>query len=116
MVTMKTSSCLAVLVLAVSIAQAQNAPVVPADSVVNNASFVAGTNPLAPGTIAAIFGSNLDDGSKNPFSAFGANGELLTTLGGASATSGCRPLAMRSWRKASCGCTRRTPTRKSSSS
>src|SRR5580704_155333 len=86
MVTMKTSSCLAVLVLAVSIAQAQNAPVVPADSVVNNASFVAGTNPLAPGTIAAIFGSNLDDGSKNPFSAFGANGELLTTLGGASVT------------------------------
>jgi uncharacterized protein (TIGR03437 family) len=54
--------------------------------VVNNASFAAGTSPLAPGTIVAIFGSNLDDGSKNPFSAFGANGELLTTLGGASVT------------------------------
>lgn len=62
------------------------APVVPPDSVVNNASFAAGTTPLAAGTIAAIFGSNLDDGSKNPFSAFAANGELLTMLGGASVT------------------------------
>jgi len=59
-------------------------PVVPANSVVNNASFATGTTPLAPGTIAAIFGSKLDDGSKNPFSSFGANGELLTALGGAS--------------------------------
>ena len=61
-------------------------PVVPSNSVVNNASFAAGTNPLAPGTIVAIFGSNLDDGSKDPFSSFGANGELLTKLGGASVT------------------------------
>lgn len=66
--------------------EAQSPPVVPPASVVNNASFAAGTSPLAPGTIVAIFGSNLDDGSKNPFSAFGANGELLTTLGGASVT------------------------------
>lgn len=61
-------------------------PVVPANSVVNNASFATGTTPLAPGTIAAIFGSNLDDGSKNPFSSFGADGALLTSLGGASVT------------------------------
>jgi len=61
-------------------------PVVPPDSVVNNASFATGTTPLAPGTIAAIFGSNLDDGSKNPSSSFGPNGELLTTLGSASVT------------------------------
>jgi len=68
------------------LAYAATAPVVPPASVVNNASFATGTTPLAPGTIAAIFGSNLDDGSKNPFSSFGANGELLTTLGGASVT------------------------------
>ena len=52
----------------------------------NNASFAVGTNPLAPGTIAAIFGTALDDGSDNAFSSFGSNGELLTTLGGASVT------------------------------
>lgn len=72
-------------VLALS-ADAASAPVVPAASVVNNASFSVGTNPLAPGTIAAIFGSNLDDGTSNAFSSFGTNGELLSTLGGASVT------------------------------
>src|SRR5215471_19015665 len=61
-------------------------PVVPAASIVNNASFASGTTALAPGTIAAIFGSNLDDGSQNPFSSFGPNGALLTDLGGASVT------------------------------
>ena len=65
---------------------AASAPVVPPASVVNNASFVVGTNSLAPGTIAAIFGSNLDDGTNNAFSSFDKNGELLTTLGGASVT------------------------------
>jgi uncharacterized protein (TIGR03437 family) len=68
------------------ITYAATAPVVPPSSVVNNASFATGTTALAPGTIAAIFGSDLDDGSKNPFSSFGVNGELLTTLGGASVT------------------------------
>jgi uncharacterized protein (TIGR03437 family) len=72
-------------VAAVSI-YAASAPVVPPASVVNNASFAVGTNSLAPGTIAAIFGSNLDDGTNNAFSSFGKNGELLTTLGGASVT------------------------------
>lgn len=66
--------------------QAATAPVVPADSVVNNASFATGTIPIAPGTIAAIFGSNLNDGSSNAFSSFGNDGKLLTTLGGASVT------------------------------
>jgi len=66
--------------------EAASNPVVPADSVVNNASFALGTNPLAPGTIAAIFGTALDAGTNNAFSSFGANGELLTTLGGASVT------------------------------
>ena len=72
-------------VLALVVEAASN-PVVPADSVVNNASFALGTNPLAPGTIAAIFGTALDNGTNNAFSSFGANGELLTTLGGASVT------------------------------
>ncbi len=87
-----SSTFLRILGLAVSFqagalrVEAAVSPVVPPNSVVNNASFASGTTPLAPGTIAAIFGSNLDDGSKNPFSSFGANGELLTTLGGASVT------------------------------
>jgi uncharacterized protein (TIGR03437 family) len=70
----------------VLVVEAASNPVVPADSVVNNASFALGTNPLAPGTIAAIFGTALDDGTNNAFSSFGTNGELLTTLGGASVT------------------------------
>lgn len=61
-------------------------PAVFANGTVNNASFATGTNPVAPGTIAAIFGTNLDDGTSNPFSSFGSNGKLLTTLGGASVT------------------------------
>jgi hypothetical protein len=39
------------------ITYAATAPVVPPSSVVNNASFATGTTALAPGTIAAIFGS-----------------------------------------------------------
>ena len=50
---------------------------------VNNASFAAGSTPLAAGTIAAIFGTNLNDGSTELFSGFGSDGKLLTTLGGA---------------------------------
>jgi uncharacterized protein (TIGR03437 family) len=61
-------------------------PSVNSNGTVNNASFSAGTTPLAPGTIAAIFGTNLNDGSSNAFSSFGSDGKLLTTLGGASVT------------------------------
>lgn len=61
-------------------------PSVSENGTVNNASFVSGTNPLAPGTIAAIFGSDLNDGSQQPDSSFGSDGKLLTTLGGASVT------------------------------
>ena len=61
-------------------------PSVSENGTVNNASFVAGTNPLAPGTIAAIFGTNLNDGSSISDSSFGTDGKLLTTLGGASVT------------------------------
>lgn len=63
--------------------QAAPAPSVSANGTVNNASFAAGTSPLAPGTIAAIFGANLNNGSQVLNSAFGTDGKLLTTLGGA---------------------------------
>ena len=53
---------------------------------VNNASFAPGSTPLAPGTIAAIFGMSLDDGSMDAFSSIGADGKLITSLGGASVT------------------------------
>jgi len=53
---------------------------------VNNASFAAGTTPLAPGSIAAIFGTGLNDGSGISDSSFGSDGKLLSTLGGASVT------------------------------
>lgn len=61
-------------------------PSVSENGTVNNASFASGTNPLAVGTIAAIFGTNLNDGSQIPESSFGSDGKLLTTLGGASVT------------------------------
>ena len=61
-------------------------PAVSDNGTVNNASFALGTNPLAPGTIAAIFGTNLNDGSSNPSSSFDSSGKLLTTLGGTSVT------------------------------
>jgi len=66
--------------------EAAGAPVVPPASVVNSASYADGTNSLAPGSIATIFGSNLNDGSNIPTSALGSNGKLITTLGGASVT------------------------------
>jgi len=58
-------------------------PTVSALGVVNNASFAVGSNPIAPGAIAAVFGSNMNDGSNVLFSSFGADGKLVTTLGGA---------------------------------
>src|SRR5579885_842182 len=39
------------------------APVVPPNSVVNNAGYTFGANGVAPGSIAAIFGSNLTNGT-----------------------------------------------------
>ncbi|MBI4458953.1 MAG: hypothetical protein HY648_02700 [Acidobacteria bacterium] len=61
-------------------------PLVNEGGTVNNASFAPGTNPVAPGTIVAIFGTNLTDGSSAEFSAFGNDGKLLTTLAGARVT------------------------------
>jgi len=62
------------------------APSVNALGVVNNASFVAGSNPIAPGAIAAVFGSNMTDGSSVLFSSFGPDGTLVTTLAGTTVT------------------------------
>jgi len=65
------------------VSQPHAGPAVNAAGVVNNASFAAGTNPVAPGSIAAVFGTNLNDGSSVLFSSFGTDGKLVTTLGGA---------------------------------
>lgn len=63
-------------------------------AVVNNASFATSPQPVAPGSIAAVFGTGLNDGSQVLTSAFGADGKLVTTLGGASVTVGDFPAPM----------------------
>jgi uncharacterized protein (TIGR03437 family) len=67
-------------------------PVVGA--VVNNASFAPSPQPVTPGSIAAVFGTGLNDGSQVLTSAFGSDGKLVTTLGGASVTVGNIPAPM----------------------
>jgi uncharacterized protein (TIGR03437 family) len=69
-------------------------PQINAGGIVNNASYNLGSDgtSVAPGSIAAIFGSNLTDGSSclppncNP--TFGSNGNLNTTMAGAQVTVG----------------------------
>ncbi|MSO19566.1 MAG: hypothetical protein EXQ56_03755 [Acidobacteria bacterium] len=63
-------------------------PVLPANGVVNGASFAPGTVAVAPGSIVAVFGSNLSDGGTLLSSAFDANGRQVTGLLGARATVG----------------------------
>ena len=70
---------------------APGGPNVLEGGIVNNASFAVAPSPVAPGSIAAIFGSGLDDGSVITHSAFNADGKLVTTLGGASVTVGGFP-------------------------
>jgi len=67
-------------------------PVVGA--VVNNASFAPSPQPVAPGSIAAVFGTGLNDGSQVLTSAFGPDHKLVTKLGGASVTIGKIPAPM----------------------
>jgi uncharacterized protein (TIGR03437 family) len=62
------------------------APSVADGATVNNASFALHPAPLAPGSIAAIFGSNLNDGTPDCSSSFGPDGKLITFLCGASVT------------------------------
>jgi uncharacterized protein (TIGR03437 family) len=63
-----------------------NPPDVGQGGVVNNGSFAPSPAPVAPGSIAAVFGTNLNDGTLVLGSSFGSNGRLATTLGGASVT------------------------------
>ena len=61
---------------------ARPAPAVSDSAVVNNASFASGSNPLAAGSIAAVFGKYLNDGPDAVFPGVGADGKLNTSLGG----------------------------------
>ncbi len=63
-----------------------NPPDVSEGGVVNNGSFAPSPAPVAPGSIAAVFGTNLNDGTLVLGSSFGSNGRLTTTLGGTTAT------------------------------
>ncbi len=69
-------------------------PAVFDGGVVNNASFAPSPAPLAPGSIAAVFGTGLNDGSMVLFSSFDKEGKLATTLGGASVTVNGVPAPM----------------------
>lgn len=69
-------------------------PSINHNGIVNNASFASGSLPVAPGSIAAIFGSNLTDGSSCLAPTCGPqfnNGQLNTTLAGAQVTVGGIP-------------------------
>jgi uncharacterized protein (TIGR03437 family) len=68
------------------LAKFPNPPNVSPGGVVNNGSFAPSPAPLAPGSIAAVFGTNLNDGSVVLASSFGPDGKLVTTLGGSSTT------------------------------
>jgi uncharacterized protein (TIGR03437 family) len=54
--------------------------------IVEAATFKPHPSPVAPGSIVAIFGTNLTDGSSADHSDFGADGKLLTQLAGAQVT------------------------------
>jgi hypothetical protein len=56
------------------------------EGVVNNGSYAKYPAPVAPGSIAAVFGSNLNDGTVVLSSALDGEGKVVTTLGGSSAT------------------------------
>jgi uncharacterized protein (TIGR03437 family) len=71
-----------------------NQPGIFGGGVVNNASYAPSPAPVAPGSIAAVFGTSLNDGSSVPFSSFGPDGKLVTTLGGTSATINNIPAPM----------------------
>ena len=73
---------------------ASPSPAVDEGGVVNNASFAPHPAALAPGSIAAVFGSDLNDGSMVPFSSLGPDEKLVTSLGGASVTINNMPVPM----------------------
>jgi uncharacterized protein (TIGR03437 family) len=57
------------------------APNIVEGAMVSAASFALHPAPLAPGSIAALFGKYLNDGPPGPLTSF-ANGKLVTALGG----------------------------------
>jgi uncharacterized protein (TIGR03437 family) len=57
-------------------------PFVPAGAILNGASFAASPAPLAPGSIAVAFGAYLNDGPQVLSTAIGADGKVVTSLGG----------------------------------
>jgi uncharacterized protein (TIGR03437 family) len=61
-------------------------PAVNDGGVVNNASFAPSPAGVAPGSIAAVFGSSLNNGSSALSSSFGLDGRLAANLGGAGVT------------------------------
>jgi uncharacterized protein (TIGR03437 family) len=69
-------------------------PVVFDGGVVNNASFAPSPAPVAPGSIAAVLGTGLNDGSAVLFSSFDKDGKLVMTLGGASVSINGVPAPM----------------------
>lgn len=77
-------------------AQGGSAPVIFANGIVNNASYAPGSNALAPGSIVAIFGTDLTDGSSclppacNP--TIGEDGRLGATMAGAQVTVNGTPV------------------------
>ena len=62
------------------------APTLPANSTVNGASFAPAPATLAPGSIAALFGTNLTAGPTTLSSVFGSNGRLVSDLVGVRVT------------------------------
>lgn len=69
-----------------NISLVQLAPAVSPGGVVNNASYAPSPAPVAPGSIAAVFGSNMNSGSTVLSSSFGTDGKLVTSLGGTRVT------------------------------
>ena len=61
-------------------------PAVSEGGVVNTGSFALSPAPVAPGSIAQVFGSNLNDGATVLFPILGLDGRLATSLAGATVT------------------------------
>ncbi|MBI2820490.1 MAG: hypothetical protein HYX73_10970, partial [Acidobacteria bacterium] len=78
----------------VKIVEPSTGPAVSDGGVVNHASFAPSPAPVALGSIAAVFGTNLNDGSTTVATSFGPDGKLGTALGGASVTINNTPAPM----------------------
>ena len=72
---------------------APGGPVILEGAIVNNASFATSPAPVAPGSIAAIFGTGLNDGSQVLFSSFGAGWQISYDVGGRQCYRGQRSRA-----------------------